>query len=163
MKITSNFDSGNISVLNAETPQQIELEINKDNQSDFYQWFHFKLSSSAGEEHNFSIKNAKDAAYPEGWVDYQVMASYDRETWFRINTQYENGELTFQHIPEFDHVFYAYFVPFSYERHLDLIHKSQQMPDTQLINLGETIDGRDMSMLKIGSDAEGKKNIWIIV
>lgn len=161
MKITSNFDSGNISVLNAETPQQIELEINKDNQSDFYQWFHFKLSSSAGEEHNFSIKNAKDAAYPEGWVDYQVMASYDRETWFRINTQYENGELTFQHIPEFDHVFYAYFVPFSYERHLDLIHKSQQMPDTQLINLGETIDGRDMSMLKIGSDAEGKKNIWI--
>ena len=37
MKITSNFDSGNIKVIEAVDPLNIQLEINKDNQSDFFQ------------------------------------------------------------------------------------------------------------------------------
>jgi murein tripeptide amidase MpaA len=161
MRITSNFDSGNIKVINSENTQDIQLEINKDNHSDFYQWFHFKIESTAGEEHTFRIVNAKSAAYPEGWQGYKAMASYDRKTWFRVDTDYLDGELVFNHIPEFDHCFYAYFVPYSYERHLDLIHQAQVMPETQLITLGQTLDGRDMSLLQIGSEAEGKKKIWI--
>ena len=161
MRITSNFDSGNIAVVSLENSNDIQLKINNDNNSDFYQWFHFKIETTAGEEHSFRIVNAKDAAYPDGWKDYQTLASYDRETWFRIDTDYQNGELVFNHIPEFDHVFYAYFVPYSYERHLDLLHKSQLMPDTQLITLGETLDGRDMSVLQIGQPSSEKKAIWI--
>lgn len=161
MRITSNFDSGNIKVLDITDANNIQLSINNDHNSDFYQWFHFKLETTAGEEHTLRITNAKDAAYPEGWQNYQAMASYDRETWFRVNTDYNNGELVINHIPDFDNVFYAYFVPYSYERHLDLIHQSQLNPDTQLITLGETIDGRDMSLLQIGVPEEGKKSIWI--
>ena len=41
MQISSLFDSGNIRVIRAEQPDDIMLAINKDNQSDFYQWFHF--------------------------------------------------------------------------------------------------------------------------
>jgi len=161
MRISGNFDSGNIEVVNSESALDIQLNFTADNNSEFYQWFHFKMESTAGEEHKFRILNAKQAAYPEGWEGYQAMASYDRETWFRIDTEYRDGELQFTHIPEFDHVFYAYFVPYSYERHLDLIHKSQLMPETQLITLGETLDGRDMSLLQIGQPAEGKMNVWI--
>lgn len=164
MRITSNFDSGNIEVVEVselDSKNEIQLNIKKDHNSDFYQWFHFKIETNAGEEHTFRILNAKDAAYPDGWQDYQTLASYDRETWFRVDTEYSNGELVFNHIPEFDHVFYAYFVPYSYERHLDLLHKSQLMPETQLITLGETLDGRDMSVLQIGQPAEGKKVIWV--
>ena len=161
MRISSHFDSGNIEVVNADSANDIQLNIRKDRNSDFYQWFHFKVESTAGEEHTFRILNAKTAAYPEGWENYQAMASYDRETWFRVDTEFKDGELVINHIPEFDHVFYAYFVPYSYERHLDLIHKSQLMPETQLITLGETLDGRDMSLLQIGQPAEGKVNVWI--
>lgn len=161
MRITSNFDSGNINVVDATDKQNIKLSINKDNNSDFYQWFHFKLESTAGEEHVFRITNAKDAAYPDGWQDYQALASYDRETWFRVDTDYVDGELVINHIPEFDHVFYAYFVPYSYERHLDLIYQSQLNPNTQVITLGETLDGRDMSLIQIGTPSPEKKNIWI--
>ena len=46
MQITSNFDSGNIRVLDANDPTNIQLEIIKDHQSDFYQWFHFKLHNT---------------------------------------------------------------------------------------------------------------------
>jgi len=161
MKISSNFDSGNIEVVSLESATDIQLNISKDNNSDFYQWFHFKIESTAGEEHKFRILNAKQSAYPDGWQDYRTMASYDRETWFRIETTFDKGELVFSHIPEFDNVFYAYFVPYSYERHLDLLHKSQLAPDTQLMTLGQTIDGRDMSLLQVGQYAEGKKKIWI--
>ena len=45
MKITSNFDSGNIEIIKADDPADIQLAIRKDNQSDFYQWFHFRLNS----------------------------------------------------------------------------------------------------------------------
>lgn len=161
MRISSNFDSGNIDVVSIESPTDIKLNINNDNNSDFYQWFHFKLETTAGEEHKFTILNAKDAAYPEGWEDYQAMASYDRETWYRVDTEYVNGELIINHIPEFDHVFYAYFVPYSYERHLDLVYSAQLNPETQVTTLGQTIDGRDMSVVQVGQPSEGKKNIWI--
>lgn len=161
MRITSNFDSGNIEVVDLSSKTNIQLNIKQDNQSDFYQWFHFKLETTAGEEHSMRILNAKSAAYPEGWQDYQALASYDRETWFRVPTDYVNGELVISHIPEYDHVFYAYFVPYSYERHLDLLHQSQLNPDTQLITLGETLDGRDISLLQIGQPSKDKKAIWI--
>ena len=46
MQITSNFDSGNIRVIDASQANNIQLEIVKDNQSDFYQWFHFKLHNT---------------------------------------------------------------------------------------------------------------------
>lgn len=161
MKISSNFDSGNIEVVNIESANDIQLKIKKDHNSDFYQWFHFKLESSAGEEHTLRIINAKDSAYPDGWKEYNAMASYDRETWFRVDTEYQNGELIINHIPEFDHVFYAYFVPYSYERHLDLVYGAQMNPNTQVYTLGQTLDGRDMSVIQVGEPADGKKSIWI--
>ena len=67
MRISSNFDSGNIEVVSLESAKDIQLNIKKDKDSDFYQWFHFKLETSAGEEHQFSILNAKAADYHEGW------------------------------------------------------------------------------------------------
>ena len=57
MRISSNFDSGNIEVVSLESAKDIQLNIKKDKDSDFYQWFHFKLETSAGEEHQFSILN----------------------------------------------------------------------------------------------------------
>ena len=43
MHITANFDSGNIQVISSDNADNIRLAIKKDHQSDFYQWFHFKL------------------------------------------------------------------------------------------------------------------------
>jgi murein tripeptide amidase MpaA len=161
MKITANFDSGNISVVKLNTPDDIQVEIQKDHQSDFYQWFHFRLQTQAQVEHNITINNAGGAAYTEGWDGYQAVASYDRENWFRVKTSYDGTKLTINHVPECDSIFYAYFAPYSYDRHLDLLHSCQQSFDCQLVDLGETLDGRDMSVLVVGEPGEGKKNIWV--
>lgn len=74
------------------------------------------------------IVNAGEASFPEGWVDYEAVASYDRKRWFRVkNTTFdkESGVLTIDHTPEKDAVYYAYFAPYPYERHQALIAEVQ--------------------------------------
>ena len=161
MKITCNFDSGNIDVIKAEHPADIQLAIRKDHNSDFYQWFHFRLHSQSTEPHTIRIVNVKDSAYPDGWKGYQAVASYDRENWFRVETQLVNEQLVITHYPEAESVYFAYFAPYSYERHMDLLHQAQSSGLAQIVELGETLDGRDMSMLVVGDPADGKKKIWI--
>ncbi|WP_371379286.1 M14-type cytosolic carboxypeptidase [Thalassotalea aquiviva] len=161
MQITSNFDSGNIRVVSLEDPQNIQLEIEHDNQSEFYQWFHFKLHNNQRCEHVLNIINAGQSAYVAGWEDYQAVASYDRINWFRVPTTFDGQNLTIKVTPEHDSMYFAYFTPYSYERHQDLIHQAQLDPDCQLEVLGQTLDGRDMSLLKVGEEGEGKKVIWL--
>ncbi|MDC8830876.1 M14 family metallopeptidase [Alteromonas gilva] len=161
MHISSQFDSGNIRVVRAEQCNDIVLAINKDNNSDFYQWFHFRLSGEVNQLHRIAITELAASAYPKGWEQYNVLASYDRQTWFRVDSDFDGDALTFSIALEQPQVYFAYFVPYSYERHLDLLADAQCSPLCRLVHLGETLDGRDMSMLVIGEPGEGKRNIWI--
>ncbi|WP_100640850.1 M14 family metallopeptidase [Alteromonas facilis] len=161
MHISANFDSGNINVISAEAPDNIQLSIRKDNQSDFYQWFHFRLQTTAYQEHKITINDLKASAYPDGWDGYDVVASYDRDEWFRVESTFDGESLTVEFTPEHSCIYFAYFAPYSYERHLDLISHAQTSLDCEHKLLGETLDGRDMSLLVIGEPAEGKKRVWI--
>ena len=161
MQISSLFDSGNIRVIRAEQPDDIMLAINKDNQSDFYQWFHFRLIGEVNRLHTLHISDLASSAYPKGWEGYNVLASYDRQTWFRVDSEFNGDILTFSIALEQPQVYFAYFIPYSYERHLDLLADAQCSPLCELKYLGDTLDGRDMSMLVIGEPGEDKRNIWI--
>jgi len=162
VKISSNFDAGNIDVIEAENSSNIRLRICRDHKSDFYQWFHFRLTGARGQLCAMTIENAAASAYPDGWQDYQACASYDREEWFRVSTVYHDGEITIQHIPESDSVYYAYFAPYSMERHHNLVSQAAEDEKVRLQVIGETLDGQDMDLLTIGDMAVGKKVIWII-
>ena len=162
MKIFSNFDSGSIHIVSAGDKDNIQLRIPNDNQSEFYQWFHFRLESEADVAHTFQIGQLAKSAYPEGWKDYDVVASYDREEWFRVPAEFDGDTLSFTVIPERGSMYFAYFAPYSYERHLDLLHQAQSEHHCTLETLGHTLDGNDMSLLTFGEPGEGKKNIWII-
>ncbi len=161
MQITSNFDSGNIHVVDASNPSNIQLEIKQDHQSEYFQWFHFKLHNTNRCEHVLHITNAAQSAYVKGWENYQAVASYDRQEWFRVPTTFDGKQLTITLTPEFDSVYFAYFCPYSYERHQDLLHSAQLNTHCQLDVLGQTLDGRDMSLLVVGEPSADKKNIWL--
>jgi len=161
MHISCQFDSGNIAVVDAQHHDNIQLAIQHDHQSEFYQWFHFKVQNTERKPLTMHIINVGKSAYVEGWNDYQAVASYDRNDWFRVPTEYDGAQLTIQFVPEYDAVYFAYFVPYSYERHQDLLHNAQLSIDCQLQVLGQTLDGRDLSVLKIGEHNEGKKVIWL--
>ena len=74
--------------------------------------------------------------------------------WFRIDTEFDGQIMTARLTPDTDSVYFAYFEPYSYERHLDLIGSAALSPHVQLQRLGATLEGRDMMLLRI-TDALG--------
>lgn len=165
MKINSHFDGGSIQVVKTDSFDDIQVKIKKDSHSDFLQWFYFRLQGIKDEKCTLKITNASEASYSEGWQDYDICASTDREEWFRIPSHYDGKQLTIDFSTDTDDIYFAYFAPYSFERHLNLLAFAQQSELTRLLNLGETVDGRDFDMLVIEDpevDLLEKKNIWII-
>ena len=163
LKISSTFDSGAIEVVRLDDPADIRLRLRKDNAADFHQWFHFRLMGAAGKPVRMVFENAASAAYPDGWKDYRCVASYDRQNWFRIaGTRYEDGQLVVEHTPERDSLYYAYFEPYSHERHLDLLARVELSPYARVRNLGSSVDGRDIDLVTVGREAPGRVPVWII-
>lgn len=162
MKISSNFDSGNIEIIAADSHNDIKLKIRKDTNSDTFQWFYFRLHGAEGFPCTIHIENAGQASYPEGWDEYSAYASYDRVTWFCVPTYYTNGVLTIEHTPEESSVFYALSAPYTYDQHLDMVSAAQRSPLCVLEFLGETVEGRDIDLLIVGEPDENKRKVWIV-
>ncbi len=165
MHITANFDAGNIEVINLEDKKNIQLAIRPDVGGEFFQWFNFRLTGQVGEQYVLNIMNAGDAAFPAGWENYQAVASYDRDYWFRLPTSYKDGKLTITAELECETIQIAFFAPYSDERHQDLLAAVQMHPLVTLEHLGETLDKRDLTLVKISDGASNsdapKRNIWI--
>ncbi len=155
--ISSDFDAGNIEVLNIDGAKA-ELNIRKDNQSDFYQWFYFRVDGAANLALELSITNAGGSAYPGGWPGYRACVSDDNATWVRTDTGYDNGTLTIRHTPSGDTVWFAYFAPYSEQRHQTLIADYSALPGVSHTVLGLTLDGRPMDLLTLG---EGPLQVWL--
>lgn len=162
MRISSVFDGGNIIVKSASNPLDIRLDIARDNGSHFYQWFYFRLTGARDQVVKMTIENAAGAAYPDGWKNYEAVASTDREVWERVPTTYEDGKLVIEHKPDRDAVWFAYFAPYSMTRHDELIAACQQSGQARLDVIGTTLDGRDMDRLIIGEPGKHKKVCWVI-
>jgi murein tripeptide amidase MpaA len=162
IKISSRFDAGAIDVVNATSANAIDLNIRRDSHAAITQWFHFRLQGARGQACTIRLLNAGQAAYPAGWEGYRAMASYDRIDWFRVPTRYDGQTLTIEHTPAADSVYYAYFEPYSWQRHLELVDRAQQSEHVRLLDLGSTIDGHDLNLLVIGAPAPGKKKVWVI-
>ena len=97
--VDAAFDSGNIQVLSIDGATA-RLRIPHDNQSEFYQWFHFRVAGAAGRELELKIGDLNGSAYPDGWPDYRACMSYDREQWVRVDeTSYADGILTIRVTP----------------------------------------------------------------
>jgi murein tripeptide amidase MpaA len=164
--ISSTFDSGAIELVaisHEAGAADIRLRIRRDSHADFWQWFHFRLSGARGTPCRLRFENAGACTYPEGWKDYRVVASYDRKRWHRVPTTYDGTVMTVEHTPERDAVWYAYFEPYSLEQHQALIGRAADSSFARVERLGSSVEGRDIDLVTVGSNAHAeKKNVWII-
>jgi murein tripeptide amidase MpaA len=162
MFISSQFDGGNIDCVDSSDPSNILLNIRADHQSDFYQWFYFRAANVKDLDCRYVITNAAGASYQKGWEGYRAVASYDREFWFRVDTSFDGENLVIEHNSSEDQVFFAYFAPYSMERHADLIAFAQTSERCQVETIGTTLDGQTMDCLRFGEIDQGRKNIWMV-
>jgi murein tripeptide amidase MpaA len=161
IKISSQFDAGAIDVVRATSAGAIDLNIRKDSHADITQWFYFRLQGAQGQACSIRFLNAGASAYPDGWQGYRAMASYDRVEWFRVPTDFDGEVMTISHTPGMDSIYYAYFEPYSWERHLELVDRAQLSEQVRVLDIGSTVEGRDMNVLVIG-DPAAKKKVWVI-
>ena len=157
LSISSAFDGGNIR-LAAIDGNRIDLEIEKDESSDFYQWFYFRLTGAEGQPVELRIVNCAGAAYPLGWDGYRAVMSYDREEWQRVDSAYEGGVLTIRVTPEANSAWFAYFVPYTMEMHHDLVASAAAHPEVAHRSLGQSLDGQELDYLSIG---QGALQVWL--
>ncbi len=59
-------------------------------------------------------------------------------------------------------MWYAYFEPYSWERHLDLLGRVEDSPLARVRDLGSTVEGRDLNLLTVGAPGAGKRSLWMI-
>ena len=159
--IDAGFDSGNIEVLTIKGATA-RLAIRCDKQSEFFQWFHFRVAAKAGEEVLLKLTGLTASAYPGGWPGYNACVSEDRAYWTRAASSYDKdedgGTLTIRYLPATDVFWVAYFAPYSMERHHDLIADVASTEGVDYVRLGTTLDGQSIDCLEMG---EGETQVWL--
>ena len=161
IRINAAFDSGNIEVLSV-SGATARLAIRKDRDSEFFQWFHFRVDGAAGRMLELKIGGLAGSAYPGGWPGYRAAFSEDRDYWGRTDTSYDPGEdggtLTIRHTPEAGTCWFAYFAPYSMERHHDLVAQIAAQPGVDHRCLGTSIEGQPIDCIELG---EGDRQVWL--
>ena len=159
--IDAAFDSGNIEVLSV-AGNEARLTIRRDRKSDFFQWFHFRVSGARGQDLVLRLTGLAAAAYPMGWPNYRACVSTDRQFWGRADTTWDQnddgGTLTIRYSADSDLVWFAYFAPYSIERHNDLVARTALAPGVAYRRLGQSIEGQPIDCLEMG---DGDKQVWI--
>ncbi|OED34533.1 hypothetical protein AB833_32135 [Chromatiales bacterium (ex Bugula neritina AB1)] len=164
-RINCQFDAGNIEYLSSDTDHTLNLAIRSDSNSDFYQWFYFRLTGTTGERYYLNLTNAGGSSYPRGWEDYQPVVSDDLKTWYRVPAEYKNGQLSFSVKLQTNSLYVAYFTPYSLERHTSFIAEILSGDCAELITVGQTIQGRDLDVLQLGDssgDSGARHKVWVI-
>ena len=161
ISVDAAFDSGNIEVLKIDGASA-RLAIRKDHMSDFFQWFHFRVAGVAGQKLELKITGLASSAYPDGWPDYRACVSEDRHYWGRAETAWDKdadgGTLTIRHTLEGPLAWFAYFAPYSMERHHDLVSEAAQGEGVTYRCLGHSLDGQAIDCLEMG---EGETQVWL--
>ena len=161
IQIDAAFDSGNIEVRSIDGTTA-RLKIRKDRESDFFQWFHFRVSGAAGRALSLKITGLNASAYPGGWPDYNAAVSEDREYWGRAPSSFDkaedDGALTISFTPASNIAWFAYFAPYSMERHHDLVSGAALAPGVTHRVLGRSIEGQPIDCLEVG---DGPTQVWL--
>jgi murein tripeptide amidase MpaA len=159
--INAAFDSGNI-IVDSINGNSANLQIRKDRDSEFKQWFHFRVASVAGEEMVLRITGLEESAYPGGWANYRACVSEDRDYWGRAETSYnkdeDGGTLTIRYASVSGLSWFAYFAPYSMERHHDLVSEIAGVEGVDYRCLGTSIEGQPIDCLEMG---EGDVHVWL--
>lgn len=159
IQITAAFDSGNIAVHDI-SGTKAELSIRKDKDSEFFQWFHFRVTCEIGDTLELNINGLKDSAYPQGWPGYNACVSEDREYWGRADSSYDEdkGTLSISYTATSNIIWFAYFAPYSMDRHHDLVSEVASVEGVTCRTLGYSLEGQPIDCLTMG---EGEKQVWL--
>jgi murein tripeptide amidase MpaA len=161
LAIDVDFPGGSVEIVRLRARGPIELALAPDSAADVRQWFSFRVHSSSPAQRSIVIANAGDSSFPNGWTDYEVMASADGARWSRLPTVFEGGALHFEHAPRSPLMHYAYFVPYAMRRLERLLRRASQRDHVEVTELGQSVQGRPVFEVSVG-DPDAERTLWLI-
>jgi murein tripeptide amidase MpaA len=177
VSISDAYDGGNIQLVDNqedEDDDRVLLNIKPDPYTELEkkqhsQYFSFRSTlTTIDESDNITIEyvigNAGDSSYPQAWEESTVFYSTsinDPHSWRRkVDTRYKDGKLSWTHSHSgSSSVYFCYFPPYAYARHLDLIDQCYQADAAHVESLGQTKDGAELEVVRVGT---GSTVAWII-
>jgi murein tripeptide amidase MpaA len=167
--ISSAFEGGSIGVEDVGSCRDIRLRLLPDADDIDTHWFFFRLAGARDRDCRLTLVNSNRMArlagrgqVPDCWTGYRPFASNDGRHWFRTSAEYSDGIFSIRHRPERDMVFFAYYPPYSMARHQALIARCLADKRAALDVLGQSPNGWDIEMLRIGTPGAGKPKCWIM-
>jgi murein tripeptide amidase MpaA len=160
--VDSGFEAGNIELVDISSNGNIQVNIRKDNNAEFMQWFYFSIAGIEHKQCNVTFLNASQCSYPKGWEEYNVCASYDNENWFRLPSNYDGNVLETSFQVAHEQLYLAYFPPYNMNQQEVLINKVLQSEKGALLAVEKSPQGNNIPVLKIGQNGAENKRIWII-
>ncbi|KAH8057826.1 hypothetical protein JL722_6365 [Aureococcus anophagefferens] len=135
------------------------------------QWFYFKVrwfrarnaTYVTGEAHAAAPHLTRhdsftevddDAATVAGDASFLPLARYNSDARTFAKPPLPPWSLT----PEYDTVYFAYWTPYSLERHADVVAELATSPLCEAWSLGQSLDGRDLDVLTFGT---GRLQLWV--
>ncbi|PXC06245.1 hypothetical protein C0043_20560, partial [Pseudomonas aeruginosa] len=82
--------------------------------------------------------------------------------WFRVPSQYDADGLHFQLEPEESEVRFAYFEPYSRERHARLVERALGIEGVERLAVGTSVQGRDIELLRVRRHPDSHLKLWVI-
>jgi len=162
IQVSSAFDGGAITVVDATRADDIRLRLRADASAEFWQWFYFRVAGARDTDLTVHLLNAGKSTYPGGWPGYRAVVSYDQQAWFRVDTAFDGARLTVRHRSAADLVWFAYFEPFSMERHAALLARAQLRPGARVRSLGLSCAGRPIDVVELGLQDPAAPQVWVI-
>jgi murein tripeptide amidase MpaA len=176
VSISDAYDGGNIEFLGYQQQKDnvvVSLNIKPDpftelERTSHLQYFSFRSAVNVDPDQTlqveYVIENAANASYPSAWNESTVFYSTslsDPEAWKRkVHTMYQGGKLIWHHShASSGSVYFCYFPPYSYERHLHLIQQCSLDKKAVVETLGQSLDGREIECVSVGT---GERKCWII-
>ena len=158
LEIDCAFDGGNIEPV-AVTANGADLNIRKDSNGNWYQWFYFRVRGGAGRDLTLRIVNAGQSSYADGWNGYRARVSNDNEHWRLTDTRYADGVLEIRHRAEAEETWFAFFAPYDIARYRRFIELAAANPAVTARTVGKSVDGRDIACLSLGA---GPRQVWLL-
>lgn len=158
MRIEADFECGN-AIVDQVSELEAQLTIRADSNAKYYQWFYFRVTGEAGLLRTFHLTNANAASYPHAWNGYRALASYNGTDWFRVQTQYTDGQIIIRHRAAQTSTAYAFFVPYVEAQREQLLADCAKVGERR--HIVTTPNGRAIDMIVFGN-ANAKRKAWVI-
>ena len=161
LRIDHGFFAGSIEILRVPGRGPVELALRPDTAADVSQWFCFDVEDAAMRPRELVVRAVNEATFPEGFIDYEAMVSYDGRSWSRAPTEYDGADLRIVHEPRSETTRYAYFAPYPMERLERALAKLGRKVGAQIEALGTSTEGRPVYLANLGN-ADAERTMWII-